>query len=137
MQPRTHGDQKPITPDERLDFLPYPPAATSGPLGWSGVRVEQFQGKPDIELNLPPLTHHHLLMYRRPPDRFSLRCDDLNHQGPPPPGSVIVIPAGCPTQWGWHGECDSSQVHLEPQLLKLLHIDDLVIGVWCLGLLYR
>jgi AraC family transcriptional regulator len=117
MQRTTPIDPRPITPDQRPDFLPYPPAATSGPLGWSGLRVEHFQGNPDREVHLPPLTHHLLLLYQRPPDVISLRTEDLDRQGPPPPGSVIVIPAGSPTWWDWHGPCDSSQVQLEPQLL--------------------
>jgi AraC family transcriptional regulator len=79
--------------------------------------VEHFQGNPDVEVNLPPLTHHLLLLYQRPPDLFSLRAEDLDRQGPPRPGSVIVIPAGSPTWWDWHGPCDSSQVQLDPQLL--------------------
>jgi len=111
-------ERKPVTPDERLAFLPYLPAATSGPLGWSGLRVEHFQGNPDLEVNLPPLTHHLLLLYRRPPDLISLRAEDLDRQGPPPPGSVIVIPAGSRTWWDWHGPCDSAQVQLDPQLLS-------------------
>jgi AraC family transcriptional regulator len=113
----TQGDRGPVTPDERLAFLPYPPAATSGPLGWSGLRAEHFQGEPDLEVNLPPLTHHLLLLYQRPPGVFSLRAEALDRQGPPPPGSVIVIPAGTPTWWDWHGRCESSQVQLGPQLL--------------------
>jgi hypothetical protein len=117
MPVQPHCARKPVTPDQRIDFLPYPPAATSGPLGWSGLRVEHFQGNPDVEVNLPPLTHHLLLLYQRPPDLFSLRAEDLDRQGPPRPGSVIVIPAGSPTWWDWHGPCDSSQVQLEPQLL--------------------
>src|SRR5215470_18733711 len=78
MSRRTQADRTPVTPDERLDFLPYAPAATSGPLGWSGLRAEHFQGNPDLEVNLPPLTHHLLLLYRRPPDRFGLRSDNLH-----------------------------------------------------------
>ena len=118
MPARTQGDRKLVTPDERLDFLPYPPAATSGPLGWSGLRVEHFQGAPDLEVHLPPLTHYLLLLYQRPPGVFSLRSEDLDRQGPPPPGAVIVIPAGSPTWWDWHGPCQSSQVQLGPQLLS-------------------
>jgi hypothetical protein len=103
MPRQSQDDRKPIAPDERLDFLPYPPAATSGLLGWSGLRVEHFQGNLDLEVNLPPLTHHLLLLYQRPPDFFSLRSEDLDRQGPPPPGSVIIIPAGNPTWWDWRG----------------------------------
>jgi AraC family transcriptional regulator len=117
MQPETPGSGNRLTPDERLDFLPYPPAATSGPLGWSGLRTEHFRGMPDTEVNLPSLSHHLLLLYRRPPERFALRCEDVDRKGPPMPGSLIVIPAGTPTRWDWHGSCDSSQVQLEPGLL--------------------
>jgi AraC family transcriptional regulator len=115
---KSSDDRTAVTPDKRLDFLPYPPRATSGPLGWSGLRVEHFQGNPDLEVDLPALTHHLLLLYHRPPDVISLRSEDLERQGPPPPGSVIVIPASSPTWWDWHGPCDSSQVQLDPQLLK-------------------
>jgi AraC family transcriptional regulator len=110
-------DRTAVTPDERIDFLPYGPAATSGPLGWSGVRVEHFQGNPDLEVDLPALTHHLLLLYQRAPEVISLRSEGLDREGPPPPGSVIVIPAGSRTWWDWHGPCDSSQVQLDPQLL--------------------
>jgi len=120
--------RKPVTPDERIDFHPYPPAATSGPLGWSGLRVEHFQGNQDVEVNLPPLTHHHLLLYHRPPDLFSLRAEDLVRQGPPRPGSVIVIPAGSPTCWDWHGPCDCCQVQLEPQLLTRVAAETLDVN---------
>jgi AraC family transcriptional regulator len=113
----TPDGRKHVTPDERLDFLPYPPAATSGPLGWSGLRVEHFRGNPDLDVHLPPLTHHLFLLYQRPPDLFSLRSEDLERQGPPPPGAIIFIPAGSPTWWDWHGPCESSQVQLGPQLL--------------------
>jgi AraC family transcriptional regulator len=117
MQRNMPGGQRPITPDERLDFLPYRPAATSGPLGWSGLRVEHFQGKPDRAFSLPPLTHHLLLLYRRPPGQFALRCKDLDRQESPAPGSILVIPAGSPTCWRWRGRCESYQVQLEPRLL--------------------
>jgi AraC family transcriptional regulator len=118
MSGRTQVDRRPVTPGERLAFLPYPPAATSAPLGWSGLRVEHFQGAPDLEVNLPPLTHHLLLLYQRPPGVFSLRSEGLDRQGPPPAGSIIIIPAGRPTWWDWHGPCESSQVQLRPQLLS-------------------
>jgi AraC family transcriptional regulator len=117
MPDQAPGGRKPVTPAERLDFLPYQPAASSGPLGWSNLRVEHFQGKPDLELLLPPLTHHLLLVYQHPPGRFAMHCDDLHRQAPPSPGSLVVIPAGVPTRWEWRGACDSAQVQLEPRRL--------------------
>src|SRR5262249_19246489 len=95
---------------------------------WPGLRVEHFQGNPDVEVNLPPLTHHLLLLYRRPPDLFSLRSEGLQRQGPPPPGSVIVVLAGSPTWWDWHGPCDSAQVQLEPGLLARVAAEALGLG---------
>jgi AraC family transcriptional regulator len=117
MSASSQGDRKPVTPEERLDFLPYGPAASSAPLGWSNLRVEHFQGHPDLELSMPPLTHHLLVVYRRPPGHFVMHCDALHRQAPPTPGSLLVIPAGTPSRWEWRGACDSSQVQLEPQLL--------------------
>jgi AraC family transcriptional regulator len=117
MPAHAQGDRKPVTPEERLDFLPYGPAASSAPLGWSNLRVEHFQGNPDLELSMPPLTHHLLLVYQRPPDLFAMHCEALHRQTSPSPGSLLIIPAGTPSRWEWHGPCDSSQIQLEPQLL--------------------
>jgi AraC family transcriptional regulator len=117
MREQAERVRKPVTPAERLDFLPYPPVATSRPLGWPNLRVEHFQGKPDLELRIPPLTHHLLLVYQRPPDRFAMHCDDLHRQAPPSPGSLLIVPAGVPTWWEWRGPCDSSQVQLDPRRL--------------------
>jgi hypothetical protein len=43
MPTNARGVRKPVTPEERLDLLPYPPEATSAPLGWSNVHVEHFR----------------------------------------------------------------------------------------------
>jgi AraC family transcriptional regulator len=66
---------------------------------------------------MPPLSHHLLLVYQRPPALFAMHCDALHREAPPSPGSLLVLPAGTPSRWEWRGACDSSQIQLEPQLL--------------------
>jgi AraC family transcriptional regulator len=106
-----------ITPDERLDYIPSPPAATSAHLGWSGLRAERFRMVMDDELHIPPVAHHLLILYRRPPDEMTLRCEDLVLNAPPPPGSVAIIPAGSLTVGRWRGSSEAVHVLLEPRLI--------------------
>jgi AraC family transcriptional regulator len=109
--------RKLITPDERLDYLPHSPAATSASLGWSGPRAERYRMVLDDELHIPPLADHLLILYRRPPDEMSVRCEDAVLNGPPPPGSVAIIPAGSATRGQWRGPMEAVHILLEPQLI--------------------
>jgi AraC family transcriptional regulator len=72
----------------------------------------------DFELHIPPMSHHLLILYRRPPDEMALRCEDLVLNAPPPPGSVAIIPAGSSTRGEWRGSIDAVHVLLEPQLIS-------------------
>jgi hypothetical protein len=63
-------------------------------MGWSGLRAEHFRDTPDFELDLPGQTHHLLALYLRSPEEMGLRTEGLDWQGVPPPGSVLVLPAG-------------------------------------------
>jgi AraC family transcriptional regulator len=106
-----------ITPDDRLGVLPAAPVASSGPLGWSGVRVEHFRETPDFDLDLPGQTHHLLSLYLRPPERMGLWCAGLEWEEVPPPGSILVLPAGHARRAFWRGPTDSVHVHLDPGLV--------------------
>ena len=119
MRPGVSDERKLITPDERLDYLPFPPAATSEPLGWSGLRAERFRMTLDNELSIPPMTHHLLILYVQPPDEMSLRSGGFVLNRPPPPCSVAVIPAGGGMTRGlWRGPSEAIHVLLEPQLIS-------------------
>jgi AraC family transcriptional regulator len=107
-----------ITPDERLGVLPATPVATSSVLGWSALRVEHFRDTPDFDLDLPGQTHHLLSLYLRPPDRMGIWCQGLAWEAPPPPGSILVLPAGHARRAYWRGPAESVHVHLDPTLVS-------------------
>jgi AraC family transcriptional regulator len=115
MPPAARGGRILISPDDRLDALPVPPTATSGPMGWPSLRVEHFRDTPDFELDLPGQTHHLLALYLRPPEEMGIRSEGLDWQGTPPPNSVLILPAGHPRQAFWRGPTESVHVHLDPR----------------------
>jgi AraC family transcriptional regulator len=86
-------------------------------MGWSGVRAEHFRDTPDFELDLPGQTHHLLALYLRPPEEMGLRTDGLDWHGQPPPGTMLILPAGHSRRAFWHGPTESVHVHLDPQLV--------------------
>jgi AraC family transcriptional regulator len=114
----TRGDRGLITPDERLEALPAAPVATSGPLGWPALRAEHFRDTPDCDLDLPGQTHHLLALYLRPPERMGLWCEGLEWEALPPPGSILVLPAGHARRAYWRGPIESVHVHLDPGLVS-------------------
>lgn len=113
----TRGDRGLITPDQRLDPLPAAPVESSAPLGWSAVRVEHFRETPDFDLDLPGQTHHLLSLYLRPPERMGLWCAGLEWEAVPPPGSILVLPAGHARRACRRGPTDSVHLHLDPGLV--------------------
>jgi len=105
-----------VTPDERLHSASVRPA-TSGPLGWSGIRAEHLAYPPDTEVDVPPTTDHWLALSHGRASVFALQFDGPERDGLPPPGSVTLIPAGYPSRWRWKGAAESTHVLVEPQLL--------------------
>jgi AraC family transcriptional regulator len=118
MPQSTLGGRGLITPDDRLGVLPAVPVATSGPLGWSGLRAEHFRDTPDFDLDLPGQTHHLLSLYLRPPERMGLWTEGLEWEEVPPPGSILVLPAGHARRAFWRGPTESVHVHLDPGLVS-------------------
>src|SRR6516164_5424047 len=117
MRPRDRVGGSLITPDDRLEVLPVPPAATSRPMEWSALRAEHFRDTPDFELDLPGGTHHLLALYVRPPEQHGFRTEGLDWEGVPPPGSILVLPAGHPRRAFWRGPTESVHVYLDPRLI--------------------
>ncbi len=107
-----------ISPDDRLEVLPVPPEVTSRPMGWAALRAEHFRETPDFELDLPGGTHHLLALYLRPPEEMGFRTDGLDWEGVPPPGSILVLPAGHSRRAFWRGPTESVHVHLDPRLIS-------------------
>jgi AraC family transcriptional regulator len=109
-------NRNPVMPDERLHIASVRPT-TSGALGWSGVRAEHLTDPPDGEVDVPPTTHHWLVLNHRLPSLFSLQFAGQERNTPPPLGTMIIIPAGSLSRWRWSGSGESTHILVEPQLL--------------------
>jgi AraC family transcriptional regulator len=118
MQPPNRDGEGLISPDDRLEVLPVPPAATSRPMEWSALRAEHFRDTPDFELDLPGGTHHLLALYLRPPEETGFWTEGVDWEGVPPPGSILVLPAGHSRRAFWRGPTESVHVHLDPRLIS-------------------
>jgi AraC family transcriptional regulator len=103
-------------PYARAGFVVISASATSDRLGWVGIEAARY-ALPDGEVDVPPFTHHTLVLINRPPDEMDMRCEGVDRQLPPPAGSMLVIPAGSPVRWRWSGLKDSLHVFLEPRLV--------------------
>jgi AraC family transcriptional regulator len=64
------------------------------------------------------LTHHALVLIRRPPEELDLLYEGVKRHVPLPAGSIAVVPAGSPALWRWRGPKDSLHTYLEPALVK-------------------
>jgi hypothetical protein len=127
MNRETPGHDSAIGPREGAGLVQYPaarwirrsiaPSAASDRLGWVGMEAARYADLPDTEVDVPPLTHHTLVLFNRPPDEMDLRYEDVDRHAPPPAGSISVIPAGSPVRWRWSGSKDSLHVFLEPRLV--------------------
>jgi AraC family transcriptional regulator len=97
---------------------PFEADASSDRLGWVGLEAERFRATPAFELDQPPLTHHKLVLYTRPPDELDMRFEGVKRHVPPPGGAIFVVPAGSP-QWVRSSGCkDQLHVFLEAGLVK-------------------
>jgi AraC family transcriptional regulator len=116
MPTHRQSERKPVTPDERLAIASVRPT-TSDRLGWSGLRAEHLTDPPDAEVDLPPTTHHWLIVNHGPAFEFSLRFAGQEWAEPAPPDALTIIPAGYPSQWRWRGATESTHILLAPPLL--------------------
>ena len=110
-----YGDS--IRPRDWHKLLPFEPAQASDRLGWTGLEAASAPAAPSAELDRPPLTHHTLVLFSRPPDELELRYEGVKRHRPPPAGAVAVVPAGTPSRWRWRGTKGSMHVYLEPGLV--------------------
>jgi AraC family transcriptional regulator len=117
MQQEEPGGGGPIGPLGWHEILPFEASAASDRLGWMGLEAARYRASPASEINQPPLTHHTLILYTRPPEELYLWCEEVNRHVRPSPGSISVVPAGQPVRWRWIGSKDVLHVYLEPRLV--------------------
>jgi AraC family transcriptional regulator len=97
---------------------PFEADASSDRLGWVGLEAERFRATPAFELNQPPLTHHKLVLYTRPPEQLEMRFEGVKRHVPPPREAIFVVPAGSP-QWVRSSGCkDQLHIFLEAGLVR-------------------
>jgi AraC family transcriptional regulator len=96
---------------------PIEPSAASDRLGWVGLKAARYRDVPYSEVDRPALTHHTLVLATRPPEELDLMYEGVKRHVPPPAGSIMLVPAGCPSRWRWRGRKDSLHIYLEPGLV--------------------
>ena len=101
-----------IGPLDWLKAIPFEPAAWSDRLGWVGMEAVCCRTEPAFELDQPALTHHWLALFVRPPQELDLRYEGVRRHGPPPVGSIMLVPAGSPAGWRWSGRRDLLSIYL-------------------------
>jgi AraC family transcriptional regulator len=84
----------------------------------SAIRAEHFRDTPDFDLDLPGQTHHLVALYVGPTEDMGIWSEGLDWQGPPPPGSILLLPAGHSRRAYWRGPTESVHVHVDPGLLS-------------------
>src|SRR5262245_3012418 len=108
----------PIRPLDWRRVLPFTPAAASDRRGWVGLQAAHCCAEPTFELQVPALSHHRLFLSARPPEQLDLRYEGVKRHVPPPPGSIVLVPAGSPV-WGRSSGCkDELHVFLEAGLVE-------------------
>jgi hypothetical protein len=75
----------PIRPLDWHETLPFEAAAASDRLGWVGLEAARYREPPASEIDLPPLTHHTLILFARPPEELDLQYEGVKRHMPPPP----------------------------------------------------
>jgi AraC family transcriptional regulator len=118
------GRGDPIGPLDWLKNAPHETAASSDRLGWVGLEAARCRATPPFELNLPPLTHHRILFFARPPQELDMRYEGVKRHVPPRAGSISLVPAGCPARVRSSGCEDELHIFLEPGLVGRVAADE-------------
>src|SRR5262245_7884216 len=111
------GRSGPLGPLDWLKNAPHETAASSDRLGWVGLEAARCRATPPFELNLPPLTHHRILFFARPPEELDMRYEGVKRNVPPPAGSISLMPSGSPARVRSSGCKDELHIFLEPGLV--------------------
>jgi AraC family transcriptional regulator len=106
-----------LGPTELVKHFPGEPFAASERWRWMGLEALRYRDQPPNGAFQPPLTHHSFLLFLRTPKEFEARYEGISRAVPPPPGSVLMVPAGSPARWRWGRHSDSLHVFLEPGLV--------------------
>src|SRR5262245_32595236 len=114
----------PLGPLDWLKNAPHETAASSDRLGWVGLEAARCRATPAFELNLPPLTHHRILLFARPPEELEMQYEGVKRNVPPCAGSISLMPGGTPARVRSSGCKDELHIFLEPGLVGRVAADE-------------
>src|SRR5262249_61063265 len=117
MQEAEAGRGEPIGPRDWLKIVPFEAAASSDQLGWAGLQAARYREAPAFEINPPASTHHHLILFARPPEELDFLYEGVKRRTPPPAGVISVVPAGSPHRVRSSGNKDELHIHLKAGLV--------------------
>src|SRR5262245_4306390 len=117
MQQEEPGGGGPLAPLELRKIAAIEAAAASDRLGWVGLDAARYCEAPAFEYNPPPITHHRLVLYTRPPEQLDLLYEGVKRHVPPPAGAISLVPAGSPHRVRSSGCKDELHICLEPGLI--------------------
>ena len=117
MQEKAPGHGGPIQPRDWLKIVPFEAAASSDRLGWAGLQAARYREAPAFEINPPASTHHHLILFARPPEELDFLYEGVKRRTPPPAGVISVVPAGSPHRVRSSGNKDELHIHLKAGLV--------------------
>jgi AraC family transcriptional regulator len=101
----------------RRQVVPFEACAASDQFGWVGLEAARYRAAPASDIDQPPMTHHTLILYTRPPEQLELWYEGVRRDVAPSSGSISVVPAGHPVRWRWCGCKDSLHIYLAPELV--------------------
>jgi AraC family transcriptional regulator len=106
-------------PHEVLSACPIAARAfrSSEGLNWTGLEAARHAELADFETVTPPLSHHRLVLFLRPPQELELRYGGVKRDVPPPAGTIYLVPAGTPLEVHSKGQNDALHVYLDPGLV--------------------
>jgi AraC family transcriptional regulator len=111
------GRGDPIGPLDWHKILPLEAAVSSDRLGWVGLEALRCRMVRSWEYNVPPLTHHRLVLFIRPPEEMDLMYEGVKRHVPPPAGTISLVQAGSPARVRTSGCKDELHIYLEPGLV--------------------
>jgi AraC family transcriptional regulator len=115
----------PLAPLDLIKQFPGEPFAVSDRRQWVDLEALRYRYQPPNEAFQPPLTHHSLVLFLHTPKELELQCDGINRVIPPPPGSILMIPAGSAARWRWSSHSDSLHVFLKAELVARVAAEEL------------
>ena len=82
------------------------------------------------------IPHHRLILVTRPPEELDLRFEGVKRHVPPPPGSIVLVPAGNPARVRTSGCPDALHIFLDPGLVTRVGAEafGLAAPVRCAGI---